>query len=176
MTALRIDRQLERLPTACGYARPLRRDRATSGVPVSAPEDDVLGDGHRVDEHEVLVDHADAQRDGIVRPPDLADLAVDQNLAAVGRVEAIGDPHGRRLARAVLADDGVDGAGLDRDVDVVVGEDAAETLRDVSELGCIYWNIASVTLISPAMIFRLASSAALMASGDSRSLLYSSTE
>ena len=60
--------------------------------------------------------------------------AVDQNLAAVGRVEAIGDAHGRRLPGAVLADDGVNGAGLDRDVDVVVGEHAAEALGDVSKL------------------------------------------
>ena len=65
---------------------------------------------------------------------DAARLAVDQNLAAVGGVEAVGDAHRRRLAGAVLADDGVNGAGLDRDVDVVVGEDAAEALGDVSKL------------------------------------------
>ena len=47
-----------------------------------------------------------------------AHLAVDENLAAVGRVEAVGDAHGGRLPRAVLADDGVNGAGLDLDVDV----------------------------------------------------------
>ena len=58
------------------------------------------------------------------------------------------------LPGAVLADDGVNGAGLDRDVDVVVGENAAEALGDVSKLDSIYWNIASVTLISPAMILR----------------------
>ena len=68
---------------------------------------------HRVDEHEVLVDHADAKRNGVVRPLNAADLAVDQNLAAVGRVEAIRDAHGGRLPGAVLADDGVNGAGLD---------------------------------------------------------------
>ena len=78
--------------------------------------------------------HADAERDRVVRPLDAAALAVDENLAAVGRVEAVGDAHGRRLSRAVLADDGVNGAGLDRDVDVVVGEDAAEALGDVSQL------------------------------------------
>ena len=63
-----------------------------------------------------------------------ADLAVDENLAAVGRVEAVGDAHRGRLPGAVLADDGVDGAGLDRDVDAVVGEDPAESLGDVSQL------------------------------------------
>ena len=55
-----------------------------------------------------------------------------ENLAAVGGVEAVGHAHGRRLSGAVLADDGVNGAGLDRDVDVVVGENAAEALGDVS--------------------------------------------
>ncbi len=81
--------------------------------------------------------HADAERNRVVRPPDAADLAVDENLAAVGGVKAVGDAHGGRLPRAVLADDGVDRAGLDRDVDMVVGEDAAKALGDVSKLGII---------------------------------------
>ena len=65
-----------------------------------------------VDQHEVLMHHADAERDRVVRRADVADLSVDQDLAAVGRVEAVGDAHRRRLAGAVLADDGVDRARL----------------------------------------------------------------
>src|SRR5688572_23332779 len=122
----------------------------------------------------MLMDHADAERDGIERALDALTLAVDQNFAAVGCVKAVRDPHGRRFARAVLADDGVNGARLDRDVDVVVGENAAEALRDASKLEH-YWNIASITLISPAIIFRFASSAAAMASADNSALLCSST-
>jgi hypothetical protein len=67
-------------------------------------------------------------------PPDATNLAVDENLSAVGGVEAVSDAHGGRLPRPVLADDGVNGAGLDRDVDMVVGEDAAEALGDVPKL------------------------------------------
>ena len=40
-----------------------------------------------------------------------ARLAVDEDLAAVGCVEAVGDAHRRRLAGAVLADDGVNRPG-----------------------------------------------------------------
>ena len=95
---------------------------------------DVLGHGHRVHEHEVLMDHADAERNGIERALNVSRLSVDDNLAAVGCIEAVGDAHGGRLPRSVLANDGVNRAGLDRDVDVVVREDAAEPLSDVSEL------------------------------------------
>src|SRR5215213_11124119 len=71
------------------------------------PEDDVLGDSHSLDQHEVLVDHADAECDRIVRRFDIADLAVDKDLAAVGGVEAVSDAHRGRLTRAILADDGM---------------------------------------------------------------------
>ena len=74
-----------------------------------------------------------------------ARLAVDQNLARVGRVEAVGDTHRRGLPRPVLADDGVNRARLDPDVDAVVGEHVAEAFGDVSQfkhewvLGSGFW-------------------------------------
>ena len=61
-------------------------------------------------------------------------LAVDQDLAAVGLVEAVEDVHQRRLAGAVLADDAVDRAGRDDEVDVAVGVDRAEALVDAAQL------------------------------------------
>ena len=94
------------------------------------PEHDVLGHGHRVHQHEVLVDHPDAEADGVVRRLYLPRLAVDQNLARVGRVEAVGDAHRRGLPRPVLAHDGVDRPRPDPDVDVVVGQYVAEALGD----------------------------------------------
>ena len=79
-------------------------------------------------------------------------LTVDEDVAAVGRVEAVGDAHRRRLAGAVFADDRVDSAGGDGDVEVIVRQHGAEALRDAAQLE-FHCAIASVTLISPAMIF-----------------------
>ena len=61
-------------------------------------------------------------------------LAVEHDLAAVGRLEAGQDLHERALAGAVLAQDALDGAGGDGQGDAVVGLDRAEMLADVSEL------------------------------------------
>ncbi len=55
-------------------------------------------------------------------------LAVDADLAAVGLVEAVEDRHQRRLAGAVLADDAVDGAAPDREVDVALAWTAPKLL------------------------------------------------
>ena len=76
-------------------------------------EHDVLDDGEGLDEHEVLVHHADAGMDGIVRRADGNRLAVDTDLAGIGLVEAVQDRHQRRFAGAVLADDAVDRPALD---------------------------------------------------------------
>ena len=61
-------------------------------------------------------------------------LPVDEDLARVGLVEAVEDRHQRRLAGAVLADDAVDRAARDGEVDVLVGVDRAEALVDADEL------------------------------------------
>src|SRR3546814_5075140 len=53
--------------------------------------------------------HADAGGDGVARRADRHRPPVDEDLAAVGLVEAVEDAHQRRLAGAVLADDAVDG-------------------------------------------------------------------
>src|SRR6185503_800222 len=65
-------------------------------------EDDVLSDGLRLDQHEVLVDHADAECNRIVRRLDITHLPVDEDLAAISGVKAVSDTHRRRLSRAVL--------------------------------------------------------------------------
>ena len=96
-------------------------------------EHDVLSHRHRFHEHEVLVDHADAERDRVVRRFDVDLLAIYQDLAAVGGVEAISDSHRRRLTGAILTHDGMDRSRLDDDVDVVVSQNIAEAFRDISE-------------------------------------------
>ena len=95
-------------------------------------EHDVFGDGKHGDQHEVLVHHADALGDGIVRIEHRTGLAVDENLAAIGLVEAVEHVHQRGLARAVFAQQGVNLALFQSQIDVVVGEHARESLGDAA--------------------------------------------
>ena len=67
-------------------------------------------------------------------PSSVERVAVDEDLALVGPVEAVEDVHQRRLAGAVLAEQPVDLTGFDHEVDVVVGDDAGEPLGDATEL------------------------------------------
>ena len=67
-------------------------------------EHDVLGHRHHRDEHEVLVHHADPVLDRFLRRVDPDRLALDEDLALVGVVEAVEDAHQGRLAGAVLAE------------------------------------------------------------------------
>ena len=76
-------------------------------------EHDVLGDGEDRDEHEVLVDHADAGGDRVAGAGEVLHHVVEDDLALVGRVEAVEDVHQRGLAGAVLAEQRVDLARLD---------------------------------------------------------------
>ncbi len=68
--------------------------------------------------------------DGIGAGGHLHRLAEQGDLAVVGLVVAGEDRDEGRLARPVLADDPVDRAGLDGEVDTVVGADGAELLHD----------------------------------------------
>ena len=93
-------------------------------------EHDVLGDGERLDEPEVLVHHADAGVEGIPRRMEVHLLAVELDLALVGPVEPGEDVRERRLPGAVLAEQGVHLADPRFEVDVLVRDDAREPLRD----------------------------------------------
>ena len=82
-----------------------------------AAEHDVLGDGEDRDQHEVLVDHADAGGDGVAGRGERDRLAVDDDLA-LGRLEQpVEHVHQRRLAGTVLTEQAVDLARLDGQVD-----------------------------------------------------------
>src|SRR5690606_36191634 len=61
-------------------------------------------------------------------------LAVDANGAAVRGIEAIKDRHQGRLAGTVLANDAVNGAAANGEIDVPIGVDRPETLVDLFEL------------------------------------------
>ncbi len=137
-------------------------------------EDDVLGHGHRVHQHEVLVHHPDAGRDRVVRAPDVDHRPVDRDRSFVRPVEAVRDAHRGRLPRAVLTDDRVDRPGTDAQAHPVVRHDRPEPLRHPPQLEHYLTPsaIASVTLIRPAMISFFASSASRITSGGIRLRLY----
>src|SRR5699024_9817156 len=86
---------------------------------------------------EVLVHHADTVLDGLRGRVETYLLAADEDVALVRPVHAVQGLHQRGLARAVLADDGVHGAGSHADVDVVVGHDAGKTFGDPAQLNCV---------------------------------------
>ncbi len=106
---------------------------ASYPVQLLAAQDDVLPDRQVVGQHEVLVHHADAARDGVAGSVELDQLAVDGDGALVGALHPVEDLHQGRLAGAVLTHQGVHGAAGDGDVDVVVGHDAGEALGDAAQ-------------------------------------------
>jgi len=111
-----------KLPDLRGCAFEIEGERRTG----FGAEHDVFRHGHRLDQHEVLVDHADAERNRVMRRFYVANLAVDDDLAAVGGVEAVSDAHRSGLACTILPHDGMDRSRLDDDVDVIVSQHIAE--------------------------------------------------
>jgi hypothetical protein len=101
---------------------------------LSRPSHTFSAAGQRVEQAEVLVDHADAERPRLGRRRDLDALAVPAHLAGVGPDGAVDDLHQRRLAGAVLAEDGVDLPRRDAQADPVVGLHRRVRLADVDEL------------------------------------------
>ena len=101
---------------------------------LALPEGDVLGDGERRDEHEVLVDHPDPGGDGVARRAHPQRPSVEQHLAGLGPLQAEQHTHQGALAGAVLAEEGVDLPGANVEVNVVVGDDAGEPRRDAAHL------------------------------------------
>ena len=101
-TRLRVDREAE---TVRQFLHALLRRAVVEEDRVRrrlVAEDDVLGDGHHRDEHEVLVHHADAVGDRVLRRVKGHRLPVDQDLPLVGPIQAVEDVHQRRLPGAVL--------------------------------------------------------------------------
>ena len=103
-------------------------------VVLLAAEIHVLHDVEVVAEREILVDDLDAELRGVLRPVDVHLFALEQDLAAVGGVRARDAFDQRRLAGAVVADEGHDLAAPHLEVDVGQRLHRAERLRDASEL------------------------------------------
>ena len=99
------------------------------------PEHQVLGDGERRHQHEVLVHHAEAMADGVVRRAETHRLPAQPDLPLVRPVQAVEDAHQRRFAGAVLAEQRQDLALPQLEVDRIVGERApGKPLGDAAQL------------------------------------------
>ncbi len=93
-------------------------------------EHHVLGDGEHRDEHEVLVDHADAGVHRLLRAGHVERLLAESDLALVGFEEPEQYVHEGGLAGAVLSQEAVDATGHDVERDAVVRGEIAEALGD----------------------------------------------
>src|SRR5690606_35719356 len=115
---------------------PLARGVQVEQPPVAhrlRPEHHVLRHGEHRHEHEVLVHHADARGHRVTRAVAFQRLVVDEDLALVRFEQAVDEVHHRRLARAVLAEQAVDLPRLDDQIDVVIGHERPEPLRDTAQ-------------------------------------------
>ena len=127
----RVDRRPER-------GRDLGQPRlAGGGVQSHAAaftEQQVLEHAEGGHQRRVLIDHADAEAERAARRIDADVTAADADPAGVGLRHPREDAHQRGLARPVLAQQAVHLARADREVDVVVRDDARERLRDADQL------------------------------------------
>ena len=98
---------------------------------VLVAEDDIVEHRHCLDEHEVLMHHADAELDRLAGRIDADLLPIEENLALGRLVEADENVHERRFARAVFSKEGVYLTFCDREIDVLIGIEIAEPFADV---------------------------------------------
>ena len=111
-----------------------------------AAEVHVLDDVEVVAEGEILVDDLDPEPRRVLRAVDVHLLALEDDLAAVGRVGARDALDQRRLAGAVVADERHHLAGAHLEVDVGQRLDRAEGLGDAAELE--KWSVVSSSIRS----------------------------
>ena len=119
----------EALQLGAGLGEGAAKQHAVLGA-----EHDVFEHGEIVDQHEMLVHHADAEGERMAAVGDGVGGAVDADLARIGVVEAVEDRHQGRFAGAVFADDAMHRAGPDDQMDVTVGVHRPEMLVDANEL------------------------------------------
>ena len=115
-------------PRFARHAPPLHEAEAIGRL---RAEKDVLGHRQIGRDAELLMDHGDAGRARVARRAEAGLPAVEHEAAREFRMHAGDDLHQRALAGAVLADETMDLAGGEREVDPAQRLDAAEGLRDL---------------------------------------------
>ena len=106
------------------------RYQAQTAARVARLHGDVFRDGHPVDQAEILMNERDWQR--IDSGPDRPILKAD--LARVRLIDARQDFYQRGLARAVLAEQRMDFAASDVEIDVVERERPGEALGEAGDV------------------------------------------
>jgi len=101
-----------------------------------AAQHHVIEHGHVLDQHEVLVHHADAETDRFVRVVDVLHLTVQQDLTAICAVIAVKDAHQGRLAGAILTHQAMDGPFGDGETDVRIRLHRSKVLGNIAEFYC----------------------------------------
>ena len=104
-------------------------DKDTLGIPVA--EDHVFKHGHRLDQHEVLMHHADAELDRLAGRLDPHLPAVEKDRPLRRLVKTDQNVHQRRFARTVFAEQGMDLALGYGQIDIVVRIEVTESFADV---------------------------------------------
>ena len=111
--------------------RDARRDRRPRGTRASGTNSqtvaDIVGDGHMFEERIVLKNHADM---AVLHGQIGRVLAVEEDPAAIGRIEARDHPQQRRLAGARGSKQRDEFARLNVEADVAQGRKGAEILLD----------------------------------------------
>ena len=131
--ATRVDRDAEPLEEGGSLGvHPVPVD-AARGADRLATHEDVLGDVEVGEERRLLVDHRHPGGLGLRRRGEVGVPAQQAEDAGVAAVDAGDDLDQRRLARTVLADEGVDGARLDPEGARAQGGHRTEGLGDVLE-------------------------------------------
>ena len=82
---------------------------------------------------EFLEDEGNSQRRGLARMGQVDRLAVDADLAVVGRQDASQQVNEGALAGAVFADQGMDFTAPQLDVNPIQGPDAGKTLGETAD-------------------------------------------
>ena len=100
----------------------------------------LVNGGEQVHQLEVLVDHADAQVEGVLGGGDGHRLSVDVDLPLIGEIDAGEHIHQGGLAAAVFTQQGQDLTFVQLKVHIFVGDDlAAESLGDILHFDCAFF-------------------------------------
>src|SRR5690606_18421783 len=93
---------------------------------------DVFGHGEHGNQLEMLVNHADAERDGVVWIANCDRPAINQDFALIWLVQPVDEVHQGAFARAVFAQQAQDLTLVELEVDMVIGEHAWKPLGEAA--------------------------------------------
>src|SRR5690606_9324418 len=102
--------------------------------PARGSQSQVLGNGQRSDQLEMLVNHTDARRSGLSGRIKVNCSPLESNGSTVGPDQARDDVHQGRFARTVFTKDSDDLARANVKANLVVGHQAAEPFGNGVEL------------------------------------------